>query len=75
MKPRLYDKIYTRPVNKRPRTPWTFPISLFKDYTIETDQKVNECFEYDYSLMKFPRMTDEEMTSVKEELRKAYKTM
>ncbi len=34
-----------------------------------------ECFEFDYSQMKFPKMSDEEMAAVKEELRNAYKTM
>jgi hypothetical protein len=67
--------IYVRPANKRPRTPWTFSNSIFKDYVIETDAKVMECFEYDWSCMKFPKMSDEEMAAVKEELRKAYRTM
>lgn len=75
MKPRPYDRIYTRIVNKRPRTPWTFPISIFKDYQIENEIKTNDCFEYDWAQMKFPKMSDEEMANVKEELRKAYKVM
>ena len=32
IRPRHEDKIWTRLVYKRPRTPWTFPISIFKDY-------------------------------------------
>jgi hypothetical protein len=34
-----------------------------------------ECFEFDWSCMKFPKLSDEEMSAVKEELRKAYRTM
>lgn len=49
MKPRLCDKLYERPVDIRPRTPWSFPISIFKDYKIETDTIINECFEFDWA--------------------------
>lgn len=31
------DKRISDSVQERPRTPWTFPISLFKDYRLETD--------------------------------------
>lgn len=65
--------IWTRPVFLRPRTPWTFPISLFKDYKIENEAMINDCFEFDWSNMKFPKMTEQEQADVKEELRKAYK--
>ena len=41
-KPRPADKIYIRPRNRRPRTPWTFPISIFKDYLVETDEILNK---------------------------------
>ena len=36
-KPRPPDKIYVRPRNRRPRTPWTFATSIFKNYTIENE--------------------------------------
>jgi hypothetical protein len=75
MVPRLYDKIWVRPVFKRARTPWTFPISIFAGYQIENEQKLIECFEFDWSQMKFPKMSEEEMANVKEELRKAYRVM
>jgi hypothetical protein len=32
VKPRLADPIWVRITEKRPRTPWSFPISIFKDY-------------------------------------------
>ncbi len=34
-----------------------------------------ECFETDWSGMKFPKMSDDEMAAVKEELRSSYKIM
>lgn len=58
IKPRLNDNIWVRPVFIRPRTPWTFPISIFKDYKIETEAVLNDCFEYDWACMKFPKMTE-----------------
>mmetsp|Transcript_1188 Transcript_1188/g.732 ORF Transcript_1188/g.732 Transcript_1188/m.732 type:complete len:118 (+) Transcript_1188:1030-1383(+) len=73
--PRHNDWIYVRPVVERPRTPWSFPISIFRDYQIETEQKLMECFEFDYSCMKFPKMPEDEMAAVKEELRSAYRTI
>jgi hypothetical protein len=73
--PRLSDKKYVRPLNIRARTPWTFPISIFKDYQIDTEAKTNDCFEFDWGCIKLPKMTEEELALVKEELRKSYKTM
>jgi hypothetical protein len=56
--PRLAEKIWTRPVYVRPRTPWTFPISIFASYQIENELKLNDCFEFDWAQMKFPRMSE-----------------
>lgn len=75
IKPRLSDKIWTRIVYTRPRTPWTYPVSVFAPYVVENDTKINECFEMDYSGIKLPKMTDQDAIDVKEELRAAYKTM
>lgn len=36
--PRPPDRIYVRPLNRRPKTPWSLPISIFKDYQIETQE-------------------------------------
>ena len=72
-KPRPPDKVYIRPRNRRPRTPWSFPISIYKDYQMENDEILNKWFESDWSNMKLPKMTDEEMDELKEELRKGYR--
>jgi len=42
---------------------------------MENEAKTAECFEFDYSNMKFPKMGDDEQAAVKEELRNAYKVM
>ena len=75
MMPRMNDRLWVRIKDERPRTPWTFPISIFKDYLIETDAKVTECFECDWACMKFPKMTEQELADVKEELGKSYRLM
>jgi hypothetical protein len=49
MKPRINDFLYSRAYNERPRTPWSFPISIFKDYQIDNEAKILECFEFDWS--------------------------
>jgi len=63
------DELYNRPIIERPRTPWTFPISIFKDYVQDNDQRDLDCFEFDWNQMKFPKMTDEETEDVKKELK------
>lgn len=40
---------------------------------METEEITNKCFEFDWSCMKLPKMTDEEMSELKEELRKGYR--
>ena len=74
-KPRPADKIYIRPRNRRPRTPWTFPISIFKDYVKESEEVLGKCFEFDWKQLKLPKMEDEEIASVKEEAKSGYKTI
>jgi NLR family CARD domain-containing protein 3 len=71
--PRPPDKVYIKPRNRRPKTPWSFPISIFKDYQMETEELLTECFEFDWSCLKLPKMTDEELLEIKTELRKGYK--
>lgn len=40
--PRPPDKVYVRPRNRRPKTPWSIPISLFKDYVIENEELLDK---------------------------------
>jgi hypothetical protein len=66
-------KPYERPL--RPRTPWSFPISVFKDYIWDTDDLLRQCFEKDWSMMRFPKMNETESEEVKDELWKLYKEL
>lgn len=72
-RPRPPDKVYVHPRNRRPKTPWSFPISIFRDYQMENEEILNKCFEFDWSCMKLPKMTEEEVSELKEELRKGYR--
>jgi hypothetical protein len=73
--PRLSDKVWIRPSRKQAKTPWTYDISIFRDYHIETKDKLNDCFEFDWQCMKLPRMSENEMDEVKEYLRTSYGLM
>ena len=73
--PRMGDARWIRWKVERPRTPWSFPISIFASYQIETEAKIVECFEFDWAQMKFPKMGELEQADVKEELGKAYRIM
>lgn len=41
-RPRPPDKVYVKPRNRRPRTPWSFPISIFKDYQMDNEDILNK---------------------------------
>jgi len=55
-------KLYIREL--RPRTPWTFPISIYRDYKWDTDDILRKLFEEDMRIIKCPKMTDEEKEEV-----------
>lgn len=59
----------------RPKTAWSVPVSLFKEWTPESEEKLQEAFEFDYGMMKFNKMGEQEAEEFKEELRKAYPIM
>lgn len=66
------DKKFMAINEARPRTPWTLPVSLFKEYKPEHSVLVNDCFEFDWQCLKKPKFktcTEEEM---KEQLRSLY---
>lgn len=66
------DKKFTAQAEDRPRTPWTFPISLFKDYKPETPLLVNDCFEFDWQCMKKPKLKKSTEDDFKEKCRMIY---
>ena len=84
--PRVEGKLYIRPKFKRVRTPWRLSISLFKDYKPDSDVRTNlsaylsqellgECFEFDWSCLRLPKMSEKEEKEVKEVMRAGYKCM
>ena len=72
VQPRLEDSYYIRPYIVRPKTPWTRPMSLFRDFVIETEEITTECFNNDISAMKVPKMEPEEREELLKEIRNSY---
>jgi hypothetical protein len=58
--------------DERPKTAWSFEVSLFKNYRTETDELVNLCFEQDWKVMKKPAFKGTELDSMKEKTKKIY---
>jgi hypothetical protein len=56
----------------RPRTPWNLEISIFKDFRVETPSLINECFEFDWNIMKVPKLKGTTDRDLKERIRQQY---
>lgn len=60
----------------RPKTPWTYENSIFKEYRADTEEFDRECFESDWVTMKRPKISNEqEFAQIRIELFKNYKTI
>jgi len=57
---------------KRPRTPWTLPISVFKDYRPEYQELLVKCFEFDWQTIERPQIKVSTEDEVKDVTREAY---
>ena len=64
---------------KRPRTPWSFPISIWAYYKYqyegETEEQVNDAFEFDFNRAGFAKdkdLNEEQLKELKEFLRIKY---
>ena len=64
---------------KRPRTPWTFPISIWAyykyNYEGDTEDLINEAFEFDFNRGQYSKdkdLTEEQEKELKEILRERY---
>ena len=79
------NTVYTEPrpvkiINRfvKPRTPWTFPTSIWAyygyDYEGETEQHINNCFEFDFNRGMYQKefKTPEKLEEFKEYLRTKY---
>lgn len=61
-----------RDADERPRTPWTVQVSLFKDYKIETPSLLNDCFDFDWAIVKKPKFKRDSEEAIKERMRPMY---
>jgi hypothetical protein len=80
--PRTPPFPYLPPNIARSKTPWSIPISLFKDYKFDNDVSArqdtfNKCFEFDWKCCKVPKLIKEEseLSATKEVLRTHYRHM
>jgi len=69
--PRPAEKKFMRRATKKSIDPWEIPKSLFKDYKVDTESLLNECFEFDWGMIKKFK-TISALEEIKEALRKAY---
>ena len=56
--PRPVLKKYVKPEVEKIRDPWLFETSLFAKYIQDTDQLMNECFEFDWALVQKPKLDE-----------------
>ena len=54
---------------------WSFANSIFKDYNVDDDQVLNDCFEYDWKCSKIPNLLKDpkDLENTKTFLREKYK--
>lgn len=73
--PRPKEGMYVRPKEIFKKKPWGMPLSIFKNYKPDTEDVINECFEYDWSCLKVPPLSggEEEHADLKEAMRKGYR--
>jgi hypothetical protein len=38
------------------KTPWSIPISVFKDYVFDTEKTDQKCFDFDWASSKVPKL-------------------
>ena len=67
---------YNKKRKKRPRTPWSFPVSIWAwygyDYNGEQDSSYNNAFEFDYERCNFSKDKDLELKNI---LKERYKKL
>ena len=61
LKPRTQDFQYIPPKEEKAKPKWEFKKSIFKDYTIDTDELLKRCFEFDFKCSKIPRIIKDEV--------------
>lgn len=82
---KVFNKAYTQQVNSRPRGhfrhnlglnidgQWTLENSIFfRNFQADTIALINECFEYDFTCSRIPKLSEERVDVVRETLRPFY---
>jgi hypothetical protein len=59
-KPRLPSGNAAPPEDIKEKPPWSIPISVFKDYKFDTDEKYAKCFENDWAQTKLHKKVKDE---------------
>ncbi|CAG9324752.1 unnamed protein product [Blepharisma stoltei] len=74
VKPRTLGRVYQPPVEELERIPWNIPISLFKDYKFDSEEILNECFEFDWRYSRLANFVKNpaDQEAVKDILKKCY---
>jgi len=49
------ELFYVEEIVDRPSTPWDFKKSFFSTYWLDTDEVLNDCFEFDWAMIKLPK--------------------
>lgn len=75
--PRTPKLEYVPPPTEMEKIPWSIPISLFKDYKIDDEDLLNECFEFDWKHCRIPNLIKDpkELELTKSYLREIYQTI
>lgn len=60
---------------ERPKSAWSIDVSLFKGYKTETEDLVNQCFDYDWKCMKKPAFKNTDADVMKEKMKRMYPFM
>lgn len=65
------ELFYVEEIKDRPRTPWNFKKSFFATYKLDNEKLLNECFEFDWSMIKLPKnlIPDSQLLALKTYLR------
>jgi hypothetical protein len=71
----MNDFIYIRPVEAKKKIEWDLKKSIFKDFTIDSDELLRKCFEFDFKCSKIPKFikNEEDLLATKEVMHSHYR--
>lgn len=70
----MAELFYIESHEDRPWTPWDFKKSIFAAYWQDNEQTLNECFEFDWSMIWLPKglISEKQMGEFKDLMRANY---